>query len=414
MENLASLIPFILILGLPLLISGFGFRDKLWEWFPKREAALAVAVEEANKEKDGYLQERMAERDEATAAVEKAKSDLAGVAAPSPGHRAHLERNILELQSKAEKLAAEDLSEEAVHQTLVDKHFLEGAALLFAKRGFLNETFWWFRQIFYFVVLTGIAFTLRRWSTNLDHDGDPKWFRWMRRWSCGFLPFFATAWTFLVFDWLMGLDYTWFSTMWGVYLFAGSALNSMGLLILVVTGLRKAGYLKNLVTIEHYHLMGKLMHAFVIFWAYIAFSQFFLIWYANITEETKFFLTRNTGFWNTYTIAFLVVGHFFVPFIALLPQQVKKVPLLLSSVAVWNLLMHAFDLYWIIIPERGPSLTADSGHIALTIPGAWVFDLIAFVSVAGIFGFFLLRQLSSASLFPCRDPRLDESLNVVN
>jgi hypothetical protein len=76
--------------------------------------------------------------------------------------------------------------------------------------------------------------------------------------------------------------------------------------------------------------------------------------------------------------------------------------------------MHALDLYWIIIPERGPSLTAASGHIAMTIPGAWIFDLLAFVSVGGLFGFFLLRQLGSASLFPCRDPRLDESLNVVN
>lgn len=414
MENLASLIPFVLILGLPLLISGFGFRDALWEWFPKREAALAIATEKATGEKESYLAERNAAVAEANGAVEKAKKDLAGVASPSPGHRAHLEKNIQILEGKAQKLEKEDLSGEAVLQTLVDKNFLEGAALLFMKRGYLNEGFWWFRQLFYFVVLTGVAFILRRWSINLDKDGDPKWFRWMRRWSCGFLPFFATAWTFLVFDWLMALDYTWFSTMWGVYLFAGAALNSMGLLILMVTFLRKAGYLKNVVTMEHYHLMGKLMLAFVIFWAYIAFSQFFLIWYANITEETKFYLTRNTDFWNTYTITFLVIGHFLVPFTVLLVQRVKKLPLMISIVAIWNLVMHALDIYWIIIPERGPSLTADSGHLAMTIPGAWIFDIIAFISVAGIFGFFLLRQLASASLFPCRDPRLDESLNVVN
>jgi hypothetical protein len=86
----------------------------------------------------------------------------------------------------------------------------------------------------------------------------------------------------------------------------------------------------------------------------------------------------------------------------------------ISIVAVWNLLMHVFDIYFIIIPERGPSLTAGTGHISMTIPGAWIFDVLAFVSVGGIFGFFLLKQLSSASLFPCRDPRLDESLNVVN
>lgn len=416
MENLGMLIPFMMILGLPLLISGFGFRDALWEWFPQRAEVLAVANKAATSEKDAYIVERTAVINASQAAVDQAKRDLVEVASPSAGHRAHLEKNIEILEAKAAKLAREDLSAEGAHATLVDIHFLKGGALLFAKRGYLNETFWWLRQIFYFVVLTGIAYILRDWSVRLDKDGDPKWFRWMRRASCGFLPFFATAWTFLVFDWLMALDYTWFSTMWGVYLFAGAALNSMGVLILLVTGLRKAGYLKNVVTMEHYHLMGKLMLAFVIFWAYIAFSQFFLIWYANITEETKFYLTRNTAFWNTYTIAFLVIGHFFIPFTILLVQKVKKLPLVISGVAVWNLIMHSLDIYWIIIPERGPSLTAHLGeaNVAMTIPGAWIFDVLAFVSVAGIFGFFLLKQLSSASLFPCRDPRLDESLNVVN
>lgn len=414
MENLANLIPVMLVVSIPLLFSFVGFRDKLWEWFPKREAALVAATEKAEKEKAAYITSRTAEVEKAKAAVEAAKKDLADIATPSPGHRAHLERRIGDLEKKAAKLAKEDLSEEGAKQTLVDKNFLESAALLFNKRGYLNETFWWVRQIFYFVALSGIAFILRRWSVNLDRDGDPKWFRWMRRWSCGFLPFFATAWTFLVFDWLMGLDYTWFSTMWGVYLFAGAALNSMGFLIILLTLLRKAGYLKDVVTMEHYHLMGKLMHAFVIFWAYIAFSQFFLIWYANITEETKFYLTRNTDFWNTYTITFLVIGHFFVPFVALLLRSVKKLPYVISGIAGWNLLMHALDIYWIIIPERGPSLTADSGHLSMTIPGAWVYDLLAFVAVGGLFAFALLRMLASASLFPCRDPRLDESLNVVN
>ncbi len=415
MENLASLIPFMLVLALPILVFP-SFRDALWEWFPQRKAALHHAEELAEKEKAGYIAAQIAKIEEAKAAVEAAKKDLADVASPSPGHRLHLERRIAELEKKAATLAKEDLSDAGATATLVDQHFLHDAALLFKKRGYLNEGFWWLRHVFYFVVLGGIAFLLRGWSLKQDKDGDPKWFRWMRRWSCGLLLFFATAWTFLVFDWLMGLDYAWFSTMWGVYLFAGAALNSMGFLVILLTLLRRAGYLKKVVTMEHYHLMGKLMHAFVIFWAYIAFSQYFLIWYANITEETKFFLMRNTGWWNYYTIAFLVIGHFFIPFVALLLRQVKKMPYVISGIAGWNLLMHAFDLYWIIIPERGPSLTAHLGAdgILSTIPGAWIFDILAFVTVAGIFGYFLLRQLASASLFPCRDPRLDESLNVVN
>ncbi len=415
MENLASLIPFILILGLPLLIPQFGFRDALWEWFPKREAALHMAAEKAVEEKDAYIVVQEKAITSASQEVETAKSELAGIDSPSAGHKAYFDRKIESLEKRAAKLKEHDLSEGAVLQELEDEHFRESNGLLFAKRGYLNNGAWWIRNICYFFVLSGIALILRKWSVIQDSDSNPKWFRRMRRFSCGFLPFFATAWTFLVFDWLMGLDYTWFSTMWGVYLFAGAALNSMGFLVLLLTGLRKAGYLKNVITMEHYHLMGKLMHAFVIFWAYIAFSQFFLIWYANITEETKFYLTRNTEFWNAYTITFLVIGHFFIPFAILLVRSVKKTPALISLVAIWNLMMHVLDIYWIIIPERGPSITVAAGApIAMTIPGAWIFDVIAFVSVGGIFGYFLLKQLGSASLFPCRDPRLDESLNVVN
>jgi len=416
MENLGSLIPFMLLLGIPFLIPQLGFRDALWEWFPEREAALHEAVEVAAEGKDAYQAKLTAKIEGANAEVEDARAELAALDSPSPGHRAHFQKKIEALEVEATKLSKHDLSDEAILQELEDKSFLDSATLLFIKRDYLNGGAWYLRYVFYLIVLTSIAYILRAWSIKLDKDGDPKWFRWMRRWSCGFLPFFATAWTFLVFDWLMALDYTWFSTMWGVYLFAGAALNSMGVLVLIVTALRRAGYLKTVVTMEHYHLMGKLMLAFVIFWAYIAFSQFFLIWYANITEETKFYLTRNTEFWNTYTITFLVLGHFFIPFAVLLLQHVKKVPILLSGVAIWNLVMHVCDVYWIIIPDRGPSLTAGAGEagISMTIPGAWLFDILAFLGVAGIFGYFLLRQLGSASLFPCRDPRLDESLNVVN
>lgn len=415
MENLGSTVLVCLVLGLPLLIPACGFRDALWEWFPKRTAALEVASAKAEEGKNSYIAEHNAALEKVTTELESVKADFAAIDAPSPGHRAHFERMISSLEKKAEKLSSEEMTEDKAVASLTDQYFLKEEALLYVKRGYLNEGAWYFRFFCYFIALVGIAYTLRWWSLRQDADADPKWFRWMRRWSCGFLPFFATAWTFLVIDWLMALDYAWFSTMWGVYLFAGCALNSMGLLVILVTLLRRAGYLKNVVTLEHYHLMGKLMLAFVIFWAYIAFSQFFLIWYANITEETKFYLTRNTDFWNGYTIALLVVGHFFLPFAVLLIRKVKMMPMVLSGIAAWNLIMHVFDIYWIIIPERGPSLAAAAGEeIRMTVPGAWLFDVLAFVSVAGIFGYMLLRQLGSASLFPCRDPRLDESLNVVN
>ncbi len=194
---------------------------------PKREAALHHAAEAAEKEKTAYIAERKAEVDKARAAVEAAKKDLADVASPVRGIASTSSAASRELEKKAAKLEKEDLSDEGATATSpTSTSPRRGLAL--QKRGYLNESFWWVRQLFYLVALGGIAFLLRGWSLKQDKDGDPKWFRWMRRWSCGLLPFFATAWTFLVFDWLMGLDYTWFSTMWGVYLFAGAALNSMG------------------------------------------------------------------------------------------------------------------------------------------------------------------------------------------
>jgi len=334
------------------------------------------------------------------------------------GEANFLQERLDKTKVDVEKLENGQLDDNALTAELQD-HFLQhgdgkdlhGNVLLYKKRGYLNERFWVIRYIFYVLSLGGVIFILRKWSISQDSSGDPKYTLKMRRWSCLFVLIFALAWTFLVIDWLMILDYTWFSTMWGVYLFAGAAVSSMSFLVVLLTYLRSRGHLKEVVTMEHYHLMGKLMHSFVIFWAYIAFSQYFLIWYANITEETKFFLLRNTDFFNTYTIALLVIGHFFIPFGALLLRSVKKKPKVMVGIAVWLLLMQIADIYWIVIPERGISLT---GGELLTMPGAIWFDLLAFLAVGGIFGFLLFRSLGKSSLYPSQDPRLEESLNVVN
>jgi hypothetical protein len=196
--------------------------------------------------------------------------------------------------------------------------------------------------------------------------------------------------------------------MWGVYIFAGCAWASMGLTILLVTWLRSMGYLQKVVTDEHYHLMGKLLFAFTVFWAYIAFSQYFLIWYANITEETRFYLIRNTEAWRWVSM-FIVVGHFVAPFLLLLSQQRKKRPAVVAGVCIWILFMHLVDIYWNVIPERGPSL-----GVGVWVDGAWFQDVAALCGVFGTMGFLYLRGLSKYSLYPWRDPRLIESVNVIN
>ena len=146
---------------------------------------------------------------------------------------------------------------------------------------------------------------------------------WMRKVAFISLPLFALCLTFGAFDWLMSLNYHWFSTMFGVYIFAGAAGSSMSLLVLVITALRRAGYFKDVVTLEHYHIMGKWMFAFVVFWAYIGFGQYMLIWYANMPEETQYFITRNTESWWALSML-LVIGRFFGPFAILLLRSIKK------------------------------------------------------------------------------------------
>jgi hypothetical protein len=264
------------------------------------------------------------------------------------------------------------------------------------------------RFAFYFIVLALIGWYLKGCFLKQEIDGDIKHTIRARQFSCIMLFPFALTVTFAAVDWLMGLDFLWFSTMWGVYIFAGCAWSSMALTFLMVTYIRGLGYMQKVVSMEHYHLMGKLLFAFTVFWAYIAFSQYFLIWYANIPEETRFYFIRNTEWWRGLSI-FIVIGHFVAPFVLLLSQPRKKNPKLICAIAIWVLFMHIVDIYWNVIPERGPSL----GHGVIT-PGAWVGDVLALCAVLGTLGYLYLRSLSKNSLYAWRDPRLMESVNVKN
>jgi hypothetical protein len=291
--------------------------------------------------------------------------------------------------------------------------------LLYNKYWFMNQIFWYGRMAFYAIVFSAVIIGLRKLSTDQDTDPNPGTARLLKaRYHSNYpLIVFALTITFTGFDFAMGLDYKWFSTMWGVYLFAGAALNSMAVIVLVCTWLKSQGHLKHVTGPEHFHIMGKLMFAFTTFWAYIAFSQFFLIWYANITEETKYFLIRNTGNWNT-AMYVLLFGHFVIPFVVLLQAWLKRNPKLLSIVAVYTLCMHALDHYLIVIPERGISLGNINPtvfkDIQVSIPGAFWGDIFAFITIGAAVVFFLLRALGQHSLYPNRDPRILESANASN
>ena len=299
---------------------------------------------------------------------------------------------------------------EALYEWMELLHTNPDDVLLKGKAPYLTMGFFFFRFAAYAVSLSGMAWLMRRWSLSQDRTGDVKYTFLARRFSAGFVPVFAICTTFMAFDLLMGLDYAWFSTMWGVYIFAGSALSSMAVIILTVTFLRSKGSLNKVVSIEHYHIMGKLMFVFTVFWAYIAFSQFFLYWYAKITEETKFYILRNTEGWH-YVSLFLVFGHFVIPFVFLLRQQAKKDMRQICAACCWVLFVHLIDIYWIIIPERGPSIT---GGDKLMISYGILIDALAFIAVGSCMVWIFLRSIGKYSIYPSRDPRLLESTRLVN
>jgi hypothetical protein len=271
-----------------------------------------------------------------------------------------------------------------------------------SKRAYLNWGFFLGRAVFFFGFFILASLFLRRFSVQQDKDGNPRFTIWMRKVAFTSLPLFALCLTFGAFDWLMSLNYRWFSTMFGVYIFAGAAGSSMSLLVLVITALRQAGYLKDVVTLEHYHIMGKWMFAFCVFWAYIGFGQYMLIWYANMPEETQYFITRNTESWWVLSMV-LVIGRFFGPFAILLLRSIKKQPHRLCYVAGWILCMQMLDMYLVILP----ALHGTGVHVS-------IWDLVSLIAIGATLGFVYLQIVPRTSLFPIRDPRLIESLKLTN
>ena len=275
-------------------------------------------------------------------------------------------------------------------------------ATLDSKRAYLNLNFFILRAAFFLGFFIIASQLLRRFSVRQDKDGNPQFTIRLRKVAFASLPLFALCLTFGAFDWLMSLNYRWFSTMFGVYIFAGAAGSSMALLVLVIAALQRAGYLKNVVTLEHYHIMGKWMFAFCVFWAYIGFGQYMLIWYANMPEETQYYLTRNTESWWNLSML-LVIGRFFGPFAILLLRSIKKHPRQLCYVAAWILLMQMLDIYLVVLP----ALHGTGMHVSL-----W--DFAALIAIGATLAFAYLRIVGKTSLFPVRDPRLVESLKLVN
>jgi hypothetical protein len=275
-------------------------------------------------------------------------------------------------------------------------------ALLQKKAAYLNIPFFIIRTIFYFAVWMVLSFYLYRISKQQDKSFDPEQKEKLRKRSAPSILIFALTLTFASFDWLMSLDPHWYSTIFGVYIFAGSFLSAIAFVVLVLISLHKRNILTDVITVEHYHDLGKFLFSFTVFWGYMAFSQYFLIWYANIPEETIWFLHRWEGSWKYITMV-LVFGHFVVPFLALMPRAAKRNLKFMRIISIWILLMHFFDLYWLVIP----TLHKHGFHFS------WM-DLTAMVGIGGIFVWYFWQTYLKGALVPVNDTKLEESIKLVN
>jgi hypothetical protein len=200
----------------------------------------------------------------------------------------------------------------------------------------------------------------------------------------------------------MSQDPHWYSTIFGVYIFAGGLVSIMAFLTVISLNLRRRAILAESITEEHYHDLGKLMFAFMVFWAYVAFSQYFLIWYANIPEETVWFHHRYQGSWK-YVTLLIAFGYFVIPFILLISRGTKRNLKFMRVMAIWLLFMHWVDLYWIVMPN----FSKQSAMIS------WM-DISAMVGIGGIFMWLFWRKFFAGALVPVNDPRLNSSAKFVN
>ncbi|HET7755329.1 MAG TPA: hypothetical protein VFK85_15580 [Anaeromyxobacteraceae bacterium] len=262
----------------------------------------------------------------------------------------------------------------------------------------LNVPFFLLRTGIYFALWIGFAWTLYRLSVRQDEEGGFALTDRQRRIAAVSLPLVGLAISFAAFDWQMSLDPHLSSTIFGVYYFSGSYLCALAVIILAAQWTRSSGLFGAYVSPAHFHSLGKLLLSFYCFWAYIAFSQYLLIWIANIPEEVTWYVHRNQGGWLVLGV-FLVLFHFVVPFFILLSRDLKRDGRKLSVMAIWALVVHAVDVYWVMMPGLEPE--APSLHFT---------DLTALVGVGAAALAFVVWRMRGVRTVPVGDPYLADSL----
>ena len=244
---------------------------------------------------------------------------------------------------------------------------------------------------------------LRHWSLEQDKSGAAQCTRQMRFYACTGVVVFALTLTLAAILWMKALMYEWFSTMYGVTYFAGSVWVTLATVYVITMLLQRTTALRDLVRDRTYYMIGSLLFAFTVFWAYVNFSQYFIIWNANMPEETFWYVKREAGTWFFTGAIVLIFGHFFVPFLALLRIDVKLKLITMLPLCLWAWAMHFVDLEFQIMPELHPD--------GVTALGLCV-DVACFLFIGGALAKVFLWSLSRHPVYPLKDPRMAEALEV--
>jgi hypothetical protein len=274
-----------------------------------------------------------------------------------------------------------------------------GDLILEGKASYLNVTFFTIRNIL--AILLWIFFARKMVGNSLAQDQSKDFGLTLKNrfLSPAFIALYAITFTMASFDQLMSLDPHWFSTMFGVYCFAGMIYSTFAALCFLTLTLVENGKLARIVNTNHLHDIGQFLFGFTVFWAYIGFSQFMLIWYANLPEETGYYIVRMGGNW-IWVSAFLLFGKFVIPFFTLLPRHAKRSAATLKRVSIFMLVAQWIDVLWMVQPQfftDGPRLGLSEIGIAL--------------GFLGCFGFWITRFLSQHSVVAIGDPRLAEAVH---
>lgn len=281
----------------------------------------------------------------------------------------------------------------------VDPEVVNSSALIAAKTSYLNIPFMIVRMLIFGLGMLVFAKCIVGGSLKQDQDGSEEHTHKALAKSVGYVVFFALSFTMFSMDLLMSLLPTWYSTIYGIYCFSGLFQSSLAFLLLIMIYMKSNGFVSGYYTEDHIHDVAKYLKGFTVFWAYIAFSQFMLIWYANIPEETEFYLMRAQNGWMSLSMA-LLVFKFIVPFLALLPRGWKRNEKHVVLVAVLVLVMQYLDIYWLVYPNF------NDNHVVF---GFYEIGLLAFFM--GIFLLTMIRFFSKNSLVAVKDPRMHEALS---